>query len=266
MFSSSSNPVVFPPLLATHVSVQLLTEATTSTKARIGKTWTSKNVTARMVDFCIFLDPHDSIGDMVGWSKEDEEEEEGISTDARDPAASNAIDAVLRAWGAVNHTDHEALRRLPVAVSIETKLAENAFTKAELQTGVWHTAHLRMLRGSAAVPRVAANAVAAAMDDAADSGQAKPTYDLGREDWLPGLIIQGHEWTFVATVRAGLRGHGARPVSRPISLLLSARCTSIWPVWLTTASVRHSTPGPAQLHPDRKHTNPPRHLLDPGRR
>lgn len=117
-----------------------------------------------------------------------------------------------------------------LTISVETKRPDGDWDKAELQTGVWHSAHLRMLSAAAgrwilreAVagakegPALAAAADAQPAVAAADvqEGPAPGTkdedgYDLGRQDWLPGFIVQGHLWHFVATVRRG--GVGKAPV------------------------------------------------------
>jgi len=152
-----------------------------------------------MVDFSIFVDPHSSSGGP------------------RDQEAAITIDHFLHSYQKVNHTEHEALSRMAVAVSVVAKRTEVDFEKAQLQTGVWHSAHLRMLQtasGSWSLRAAARGATAPTAETTPRSQQGKDSshggYGLGLHDWLPGLIILGHQWFFVATVRHGL--DGIRPV------------------------------------------------------
>ncbi|KAM6513561.1 hypothetical protein FALCPG4_015954 [Fusarium falciforme] len=74
----------------------------------------------------------------------------------------------------INHTDWGNLCKNPVAMSIETKRHGENWDTAVLQLGTWHSAQWRSL-------------------------------DWGRRervsiDFLPGIIIQGHDWLFVATI------------------------------------------------------------------
>ncbi|KAF4943073.1 hypothetical protein FSARC_15065, partial [Fusarium sarcochroum] len=79
---------------------------------------------AKMVDFCIYLDPKN------------------------DPAALKATENArsILPCGYLNHTDCHSLRKRPIALSIETKSSESTSAgSAELQIGTWHGAQWRFL-------------------------------------------------------------------------------------------------------------------------
>ncbi len=77
------------------------------------------------------------------------------------------IDALRRSYInlSINHTDLHAVRAQPIAVSIETKRTRNDWDKATLQMGTWQAAQFR------AMPRPVRPAI----------------------DFLPGVIVQGHD-------------------------------------------------------------------------
>lgn len=77
----------------------------------------------------------------------------------------------------INHTDWGSLCRLPIALSIETKRPGGDFSNASLQIGTWHSAQWRGLTSPAPRPNA-----------------------RRKMEFLPGIIIHGHEWLFVATV------------------------------------------------------------------
>ena len=80
----------------------------------------------------------------------------------------------------INHTNYSPLLDLPVSIPIETKKGSDAWDKAMLQMGIWQTAQFRLL---ASCPEIS---------------------------YLPGIIVMGHSWNFVVTVRDG---QGVKPVS-----------------------------------------------------
>ena len=101
-----------------------------------------------------------------------------IFVDPQDPKTIEQIDE-LRARlpdESINQTDYAPLCRLPMAVSIETKRSANHWETATLQMGTWQSAQLRAMRH----------------------------WKLGGSqsdlDYVPGLIVLGHDWYFVATV------------------------------------------------------------------
>lgn len=77
----------------------------------------------------------------------------------------------------INHTDYEPLATRPIALSIETKKPGVDLANAEHQLITWHTAQWRVLEHLVSL-----------------SGTSLPL-----PDFLPGIIIQGHEWIFVAS-------------------------------------------------------------------
>ncbi|KAJ4184063.1 hypothetical protein NW759_017049 [Fusarium solani] len=75
----------------------------------------------------------------------------------------------------INHTDLGNFCKHPIALSIETKRAGEQGDNATLQMGTWHSAQWRSLRYN----------------------QHRSPRSI---EFLPGIIIQGHEWKFVASV------------------------------------------------------------------
>ncbi|CAJ0549878.1 Ff.00g064730.m01.CDS01 [Fusarium sp. VM40] len=76
----------------------------------------------------------------------------------------------------INHTDSSRdLCQRPIALSIETKRPHMEGDSATLQISTWHSAQWRSLR----------------------YGPATTTRTI---EFLPGIIVQGHEWRFVASV------------------------------------------------------------------
>ncbi|KAJ3531693.1 hypothetical protein NM208_g8768 [Fusarium decemcellulare] len=77
----------------------------------------------------------------------------------------------------INHTDLGNFCKHPIALSIETKRPGEHRDRATLQMGTWHSSQWRSLRYPLFQPRTA-----------------------GSIEFLPGIIIQGHDWQFVATI------------------------------------------------------------------
>lgn len=80
----------------------------------------------------------------------------------------------------INHTDLGNFCKHPIALSIETKRPGEHGDKATLQMGTWHSSQWRSLRYPLFRPRA-----------------------TGSIEFLPGIIIQGHDWQFVATILDG---------------------------------------------------------------
>lgn len=101
-----------------------------------------------------------------------------------------AVDAARKLLpdASINHTDFAPLRRRPIALSIESKTTGHQLLEAEVQVGVWLAAQWRMLES---LPRRPTPESDIATDPAA---AAFPSF-------LPAVIIQGHDWHFVATTR-----------------------------------------------------------------
>ncbi|KAJ4312672.1 hypothetical protein N0V84_009816 [Fusarium piperis] len=94
--------------------------------------------------------------------------------------ARRALDQVCRqrSHGSINHTDYPPLLRRPVCLSIETKLTGQDWQAALEQTSIWLTAQWACLDKLAGKEVVATSL-----------------------EFLPALIVQGHDWWFVATTR-----------------------------------------------------------------
>lgn len=80
----------------------------------------------------------------------------------------------------LNHTDYQPLRRRPVALSIETKAPGEGINDAQSQLLVWLEAQWRVLERL--------------------SNRAEPPLPL--PEFLPGVIVEGHQWYFVASIRS----------------------------------------------------------------
>ncbi|EMT74655.1 hypothetical protein FOC4_g10000217 [Fusarium odoratissimum] len=76
-----------------------------------------------------------------------------------------------------NWTSDRMLQQYPLAFSIETKRYGGNAAKGEQQMGIWHAAQWEFL-----ITRAGAEAVA-------------------KLDFLPGIVIQGHTWSLVITMR-----------------------------------------------------------------
>lgn len=94
----------------------------------------------------------------------------------------------------INHTSFAPLRHQPISVSIETKRSGEHEQKAKLQMGIWQSAQWRLL-----------------------SHLAKD--GLAQLPFIPGIVIQGHEWKLVATSY-----HNGKTVSNSplLSLLMNS--------------------------------------------
>ncbi|KAK1506517.1 uncharacterized protein CCOS01_16569 [Colletotrichum costaricense] len=76
----------------------------------------------------------------------------------------------------INHSDWGNFTRNPIAISFETKRSDEDTNKSILQMGTWHSCQWRSLRKLA---------------------HGSPERKLG---FLPGVMVLGHEWSFVASV------------------------------------------------------------------
>lgn len=136
-----------------------------STSAPLTKEYAPKTTTSlprdRRVDFCIHIEP--------------DTPQHVIPTVLRSPSQS------------INHTEYAALLHKPIGIAIETKLTGADWETARTQVGIWLAAQWNRLddlvwsRGIGVEhtsPAVAAGLV-----------------------FLPAVIIQGHQWSFVAFTR-----------------------------------------------------------------
>lgn len=129
-----------------------------------------------------------------------------------------------------NQTDYTPFRNRPIVVTIETKIMGEAWHAARLQVGVWQIAHWRALRSLCTIT------VDEDMAEGAEQSAAREdTYECGEEDgdmalgvgdkgapadrrglqdtkvqealdevdFLPAIIIRGHDWWFVASTLEG---------------------------------------------------------------
>lgn len=107
----------------------------------------------------------------------------------------------------VNHTDFEPIRTRPLVLSIETKKPGENWDKAQLQMGLWHAAQWSFLAWAVG-KKLAAGADQA--DDDNDDDQPDMTHELtGLEEkrraalsalgCIPGVIVQGHQWSLVVS-------------------------------------------------------------------
>lgn len=95
----------------------------------------------------------------------------------------------------VNPTEYYALRSRPLALCIETKKPGEGWENATLQMGVWQAAQWIVLEATMAAAQELNLA-----NRAAQAGEVEEaSYDL--PEFLPGIIIQGHDWFLVITTR-----------------------------------------------------------------
>ncbi|RKK21609.1 hypothetical protein BFJ66_g17506 [Fusarium oxysporum f. sp. cepae] len=126
---------------------------------------------SKKVDFCMYLDP-----------KQDESAQ-----------VSETIDALknILPLGMFNHANLAPLSDNPIAVSIETKKTGEGWENAKLQMEVWMAAHWQFLRKLLSLRQRA---------------QELTTTNEKRwnlPDFIPGIIIQGHDWHLIITTPEG---------------------------------------------------------------
>ncbi|KAI8716056.1 hypothetical protein NCS52_00898200 [Fusarium sp. LHS14.1] len=99
-----------------------------------------------------------------------------LDADAEDACTSDAIAKLEETAGSVNHTAFTPLASHPISLSIETKRHGGDGRRADVQMAAWQAAQWSFLEAQAGgvVEKLA---------------------------FLPGVIVQGHEWKFVATTR-----------------------------------------------------------------
>ncbi|EXM16842.1 hypothetical protein RAB80_018293 [Fusarium oxysporum f. sp. vasinfectum] len=124
-----------------------------------------------------------------------------------------AIEEICRTRPAqsINHTDLGDLCKRPIALSIETKRPNLELDNARLQIGTWQSAQWRSLRN--------------------DRGPSSKSLEF-----LPGIIVQGHDWKFVASILGkskpvllmGVRLRGTDSVLAIFSLILGLRRLRRW--------------------------------------
>ncbi|GAP90244.1 putative methyltransferase type 11 [Rosellinia necatrix] len=121
------------------------------------------NQRGKMVDYCMFVEPQD----------ED-------------------LTKLMELWKHpqldcnINHTDHYSLRQRPVVLSATSKRPGEGFAEAQVQLSVWQGAQWAPLESLMEITK------------GGGKDAARPLIPF-----LPALVIQGHEWSFVATTRSG---------------------------------------------------------------
>ncbi|KAF4990507.1 hypothetical protein FGRMN_8438 [Fusarium graminum] len=170
-----SNEVHFPLLcLALRPRVkstfQRLVNVTNCSTASIVPDYRPRLAPDETIDFCVYLDPH------------------------YDPINKNIASTVDRVRArlpllTINAIDDLSLLSNPIAIAIETRRPGEGLDTANLQVATFLTAHLallqRLVNAGATVP-VAGGEKAPSVDD------------LG---FVPGLIVQGNTWNFIAARR-----------------------------------------------------------------
>lgn len=124
----------------------------------------------KKIDFCIYIDPAN--------------DETVSSTEMKSAVAATKS---RRPGATVNHTNYVPLSDRPIALSIETKKPGEAWEAALLQLGVWEAAHwnsVEHLWGKQGQQR--------------DDIDPPPPLFL---DFIPGIVIQGHDWLLVLSLR-----------------------------------------------------------------
>ncbi|KLU84487.1 hypothetical protein MAPG_03528 [Magnaporthiopsis poae ATCC 64411] len=121
----------------------------------------------------------------------------------------------------INHTDFNALKKFPIAVSIETKKPGQSDEQAKVQVGVWQAAQWKMLHWqqdellrqmelatasaqaeSTSVDHQAGDEAGAnAMEQDAEGRAAMPAPHscIPPLVFLPAVIVVGHQWRIAAT-------------------------------------------------------------------
>jgi hypothetical protein len=147
-----------------------LVDFTLCTTAPIIRDYLPPHTAEKRVDFCLFIDP------------------------SCDPSYKPRIETLARSLPemSTSHTSYGPLRARPTTVSLETKRPGNDFDGAILQISVWQSAHWVMLRSLLGRAWPGKQACGLSRKDYANKG-------LGELGALHGIVIQGHDWIYVAT-------------------------------------------------------------------
>ncbi|OAA36805.1 hypothetical protein ISF_09938 [Cordyceps fumosorosea ARSEF 2679] len=133
---------------------------------------------AKKVDFCVYIDP---------------ENDPSLSPEFLTAASfvrSNMPEEVL------GFADFAPLDGRFIALSIETKKPSENFEAAELQLGVWDMARWAFLRRLAELR-------SGPPDQAGGADVNIGRQDVKLPEFLPGIIVQGHDWYLVMTTMEG---------------------------------------------------------------
>ncbi|KAH7125870.1 hypothetical protein EDB81DRAFT_810084 [Dactylonectria macrodidyma] len=99
-----------------------------------------------------------------------------LDADDEDASIRNELARLEATEGSVNHTAFTPLAQYPIFLSIETKRHGGDGRRADVQMAAWQAAQWSFLESQA--------------------GDG-----INQLEFLPGIIVQGHEWKFVATTR-----------------------------------------------------------------
>lgn len=143
---------------------------------------------SKMVDFALYLDTPSLDADYVDRSEGQEGNEEGNGAGQEGNEAAVHRARRFLPGTSINHTDFAPLRNRPIALSIESKTTGQNLLEAELQVGVWLAAQWKMLERLEQ------------QGNNNNKGILKPGALLPL--FLPAVIVQGHDWHFVATTRS----------------------------------------------------------------
>ncbi|KAG5795320.1 hypothetical protein H9Q69_005626 [Fusarium xylarioides] len=202
---------------------QRLVNVTSCSSASIIPDYRIRFVPDKKIDFCIYLDPHHDLNDKNIASTVD-------NVRARLPGLS------------INPTDDLSLLSNPIAIPIETKRPGEGLDTANLQVATFLTAHLTLLQ------RLVDAGASVPVDDAE---RTPSDNDLG---FLPGLIVQGNTWNFIAASRQDSRTviwsetslgstgdiFGIYQIVASLQLLRQWVLTTYWP-WLRRVTQRAAT-------------------------
>ncbi|KAM0248159.1 hypothetical protein ACHAQJ_009550 [Trichoderma viride] len=121
---------------------------------------------------------------------------------ALDPDMATAIKAFCGTTPTLstNHTDHYALQFCPIILSVEIKQPGAVWERAQLQTGVWLAAHWAFLHWG--VKQKLLNQ-RMAQDAPADDLNAETLKALSKLGFIPGIVINGHQWHLVISTYNG---------------------------------------------------------------
>lgn len=110
--------------------------------------------------------------------------------------------ALTSPFQSVNQTEYPALLQRPIALSIETKVTGQNWTEAVNQISVWLLAQWDALDDLVSRSQ-AQDGDASSNVDAGDADAPKPSAAATAGlVFLPGLVVLGHDWYFVAMTRS----------------------------------------------------------------
>ncbi|TQV93256.1 hypothetical protein V2A60_010312 [Cordyceps javanica] len=174
-------------------SVDQLINFRSSTTASIIPEYHMTTVPPKKVDFCMYVEP---------------------DCDKDVPRASQTIASLQDALpcGMFNHASLDTLRDRAIALSIETTRTGEGWDNASLQMGIWSAAHWAFLDLLLRMRQEAAEELSTREgpnpDNATEAGRMEcPDTSSAQSsqlpEYLPGIIIQGHDWHLVITTRRG---------------------------------------------------------------